>query len=319
MNEPPSLKTAFQPNLLVLPVDRIVQLKEVPSTLRRTTKYKQIAASLQHVGVIEPIVVFPAGDDRYWLLDGHLRLDVLIQNKVTEVKCLLATEDESYNYNKRVNSLPAIAEHQMILKAINHGVPEQRIAEALNVDVAKIRQKRSLLDGVCSEATDLLKDKRITAQALATLRKMKPVRQVEAAELMIASNSFSLSFAKALLSVTRTEFLAEPLNEGKPRRISAEQSAIMEEETKTLLKDLRAAEESYGTDILNLTVARRYVEGLLRNRRVRKFLFNQHGDILNEMEQLLSELEAERSKRKEQIYGVKLTPTRSHQRSRKAG
>lgn len=319
MNEPPSLKTAFQSHLLVLPVDRIIQLKEVTPNLRRTPKYKQIAASLQHVGVIEPIVVFPAGDGRYWLLDGHLRLDALKENKVTEVKCLLATDDESYTYNKRVNSLPAIAEHQMILKAINHGVPEQRIAEALNVDVTRIRQKRNLLDGICCEAADLLKEKRITAQALATLRKMKPVRQVEAAELMIASNSFSLPFAKALLSVTRPEFLAEPLNEGRRRRISAEQSAIMEEETKTLLKDMRAAEESYGTDILNLTVASRYIEGLLRNRRVRKFLFNQHGDILTEMEQLLNEVEAERSKRKQEIYGVKLTPTRSHQRSRKAG
>ncbi len=182
------VKAAFQPNLLVLPVPSIILLKDIPAALRTTSKYKQIMASLQHVGLIEPLVVFPVGNDQYWLLDGHVRLDVLKANQIGEVKCLVATDDEAYNYNKRVNFLPAIAEHHMILKALANGVPEERIAAALNVDVANIRKKRNLLDGICSEASNLLKEKRITASALAVLRKMKPTRQIEAAELMNASN-----------------------------------------------------------------------------------------------------------------------------------
>lgn len=292
-----SVKAAFQPNLLVLPVPCIIPLKEVPCALRKTPKYKQIAASLHHVGLIEPLVVFPVGNDRYWLLDGHVRLDILKADGIGEVRCLLATDDETYNYNQRVNALPPIAEHHMILKALANGVPEDRIAAALNVDVGNIRKKRSLLDGICSEAADLLKEKRVTGKALAVLRKMKPVRQVEAAELMIASNSFATAFAKALLTVTSSEFLSEPSRPVKPRA-SSEGKAIMEEETTGLLKDLKSAEDSYGTDILNLTVSCRYVEGLLKNAQVKKYMAKHQPEVLREIEQLLTEVEADRSRRR---------------------
>jgi RepB plasmid partitioning protein/ParB/Sulfiredoxin domain len=292
-----AVKTAFQPSLVVLPIPCIVPLKEVPAALRRTSKYQQIATSLQHVGLIEPLVVFPIGKDQYWLLDGHVRLDILKGNQVGEVKCLLATDDETYNYNKRVNFLPAIAEHHMILKALANGVSEQRIAAALNVDVANIRKKRSLLDGICSEAAALLKEKRITGKALGVLRRMKPIRQIEAAELMIASNSFSTTFVKALLIGTKPEYLCEPLKP-ESKIDTAERETLMEEETAGLLKDLKAVEESYGTDILNLIVCCRYAAALLKNSGVKKYVDKQHPDILREMEQLLADVENDKATRR---------------------
>jgi ParB-like chromosome segregation protein Spo0J len=288
-----ALKTAFQPNLLVLPVPCIVPLKEVPRTLRKTPKYQQIAASLQHVGLIEPLVVFPIGRDQYWLLDGHVRLDILKANQTGEVKCLLATDDETYNYNKRVNFLPAIAEHRMILKALANGVSEEHIAAALNLDAASIRKKRSLLDGICPEAATLLKEKRVTAKALSVLRKMKPIRQVEAAELMIAANSFSTTFAKAMLIATSPEFLCEPVKPD-PKVAPAARRAIMDEETAGLAKGLKAVEDSYGTDVLNFVVSCRYAQALLKNTAIKKYLAKQHPEVLREMEQLLNEVEAEK-------------------------
>jgi hypothetical protein len=291
-----SLKTAFQPTLRVLPVPCLCPLKETPAALRKTHKYRQIAASLQHVGLIEPLVVFSVGNDQYWLLDGHVRLDIMKARGIGEVRCLLATDDETYNYNKRVNSLPAIAEHYMILKALANGVPEDLIAAALSVDVGSIRRKRSLLDGICSEAAELLKEKRVTSRALAVLRKMKPIRQVEAVELMIAANSFSTAFAKAVLIATNPEFLSETTRL-EAKSMPAGRNAIMEEETAGLLKDLQAAEDSYGTDILNLTVSCRYVEGLLKNGQVKKYVSKQHPELLKEMEQLLTDVERARSRK----------------------
>ena len=291
-----AVKTAFQPNLVVLPIPCIVPLREVKVALRRTSKYQQIAASLQHVGLIEPLVVFPIGKDQYWLLDGHVRLDILKANQVGEVRCLLATDDETYNYNKRVNFLPAIAEHHMILKALANGVSEECIAAALNLDVASIRRKRSLLDGICPEAAAMLKEKRVTGRALAVLRKMKPIRQIEAAELMIASNSFSTTFAKALLLATKPEYLCEPLKP-EPKVDAAAREALMEEETSGLLRDLKAVEESYGIDILNLVVSCRYAAGLLKNGAVKRYLAKEHLDLLRELEQLVTEVEAEKSRK----------------------
>jgi hypothetical protein len=104
-------------------------------------------------------------------------------------KCLVAADDEGFTYNHKVNRLSAIQEHFMILRAVRSGVSEERIARSLNVDVASIRQKRELLDGICPEAVQLLRDRRATGNALRELRKVRPMRQIEIAELMCAADS----------------------------------------------------------------------------------------------------------------------------------
>ena len=87
--------------------------------------------------------------------------------------------------------------------------PEQRIAKALNVDVAMIVRKRNLLDGICSEAAELLKDKHIAYNTFSELKKMGPMRQIEAAELMIAMNNYTSNYAKSLLAATPQDKLAD--------------------------------------------------------------------------------------------------------------
>jgi hypothetical protein len=85
------------------------------------------------------------------------------------VECIISLDDENHTYNRRVNYLSPISEHHMILRALEHN-SEDRIATALNVDVGTIRKKRDLLNGVCKEAADLLKDHRVTSAAFAALR-----------------------------------------------------------------------------------------------------------------------------------------------------
>ena len=64
---------------------------------------------------------------------------------------MISMDDEAFTYNKRVNRLAIIQEHRMILKAIERGVSEERIAKALNVDVGSINRKRRLLDEICPD------------------------------------------------------------------------------------------------------------------------------------------------------------------------
>jgi len=70
-------------------------------------KYQQVLASVREVGVIEPLIVFPqiGNSGMYVLLDGHVRVEVLKQIGQTHARCLIATDDETYTYNKRVNQL----------------------------------------------------------------------------------------------------------------------------------------------------------------------------------------------------------------------
>ncbi len=126
----------------------------VTAATRQTIKYKRSAASIREIGVIEPIVVARDRSDprKYLLLDGHLRLDVLKDRGATGIDCLISTDDEAFTYNKRISRLAIIQEHKMILKAIERGVPQARLARALNINVSSLQEKTRLLDGICPEA-----------------------------------------------------------------------------------------------------------------------------------------------------------------------
>ena len=171
----------------------------------------------------------------------------------------------------------------MIMRALERGVSEQRIARALNVDVPRIRQKRRLLDGICSEVVELLKDKHLASAAIAQLKKMRPARQIEAAELMLAANNFSEAYARALLAATPQDQLVN----ARAKRISGvsfEQMARMEREMANLQRDLKLVEDSYGDDVLNLVVARGYLAKLLKNPNVARYLERHQADIARELQ-----------------------------------
>lgn len=286
-----TVKTAFLPDLVTLKLKDLLHTKEITSRDRKHCKYRQIAASLSAVGLIEPLVVFPA-DGRYRVLDGHKRLDILMGRKVVEAECLIATKDEAYTYNRRVNYLSTVGEHQMILRALRHN-SEETIAKALDVDVSTIRKKRTLLDGICKEAVDILKDRRVSPKAFSPLRKMKPVRQLAAAQLMVASNMYSQKFATALLAGTSDEMLAKPQTSSKRRSLSAEQRTRLIIETDSLLENVKSVEMSYGEEALTLSVCCRYVDRLLNNKALSKFLGTRHSAVLGELQSLVTSFHQE--------------------------
>src|SRR6266404_3854536 len=252
---------AFEPQGMVVAITSILPLKQIKQSIRSTQKYQQVLASVREVGIIEPLIVFPqnGGLDTFLLLDGHIRLEVLKQLGEIEARCLLATDDETYTYNKRVNRMATIQEHAMILKATRNGVSEERIAKVLKVDVASIRQKRDLLKGICPEAAEILKNRRISLGTFYYLRKLKPMRQIEVAELLVAASNFSVPYAKALFAATPPEMLLDPEKHKMVKGLSPEQITKMEKEMEGLQRDLKVVEESHGTQVLNLVLARGYL------------------------------------------------------------
>jgi hypothetical protein len=291
------IKLAFKPNEIVLAIASIVPQKTLHPSYRKSRTYRQIAASLEQVGLIEPVVVFPRSPADYLLLDGHARIDILKGRGESEVRAIFATDDESYTYNKRVNHAPPVAQHFMILKALNNGVSEERIAASLNVNVANIRKRRDMLDGICPEVVEILKTKHVTIDAFAALKKMKPFRQIEAAEHMMVSGTYSVKFARALLAVTRPEFLMEPLPTKQLEATSKGARVMLEQETESLVRDLKAVEDSYGTDILALTVICGYIERLLGNIRIERHLTKHQPDILNTLRSCVAEARAAKAQR----------------------
>lgn len=279
------VKPAFLMDAVTLPLDRILPSRQLKPQVKTSSRYKMIEASVREVGVIEPLIVYPATEKSgaHTLLDGHVRLEVLRELGQATATCLVSTDDESCTYNHRVNRIAPIQENRMILQAIEAGVPEERIAKALNVTAKTIRDSKNRLNGICKEAIETLKDKPIADVALRSLKKVKSYRQIEMAGLMTMSNTFTTSYAKALLAATPADQLLEP---PKPDT-RPEQIAKLESEMRTVERDFVVLEESYSRDTLNLQVARAYLKTLLQNARVSRYLTQKHPELEAQLQKVV--------------------------------
>jgi hypothetical protein len=265
---------------LILPVR---QIKDPQKNIHR---YKTIRASLKEVGLVEPLMVHPQKDGAgtYLLLDGHLRYFALKELGETEADCIIANDDESFTYNARISRLAPIQEHKMIVRAVRNGVRPERIAAVLSIPVRNVRASMKLLDGIHEEAADLLKDKAISPKAIRLLKQVGCVRQIEIAELMVSANNFTAGYAEALVLGTPKDQLAHPEKPKAKEGLSPEEIGKMEQEMESLERDLKAVEESYGENMLNLTCARGYIKKLLDKAKVVRFLNANYPDICSEFE-----------------------------------
>lgn len=286
---PAKVKAAFEAQSVRIAISNIVPLKIVTPALKASKKYTQIAASIQEVGIVEPPIVAPdrSTKGKYLLLDGHLRIEILKDSGASDVVCLLSTDDEAFTYNKRISRIATVQEHKMIMKAIERGVSEQRIAKALDIDIPSLRAKMRLLKGICPEVAEMLKDKHISINAMGLLRRMAPLRQIEAAELMIAMNKFTSNYAQSLLAATPQTQLIAPHASRRIKGLTDKQVALMQRESANLDRQFKLIEKSYGADHLDLVLVNGYVGKLIGNVKVVRFLAQHYSEILLEFQKLV--------------------------------
>lgn len=279
---------AFERETILIAIAAIQPLRLISDAVKKTPKYSQIQSSVREVGIVEPPVVVRDRSEKgkYLLLDGHLRLSVLQELGRTDAVCIVATDDEAFTYNKRVSRIAIVQERNMILTAIKRGVPEERIAKVLNVNVAHVRLKKRLLEGICAEAVDLLKDKHVPIAAFAELKKMLPMRQIEAAQLMVAMNKYSITYAKSLVGATPQALLVDAAKPKNIEGLTDGQLALMEQEFANLDREFRLMEQSYGTDHLDLVVATGYLQRLIENARVVRYLAQNFPELLAEFQKI---------------------------------
>jgi ParB-like chromosome segregation protein Spo0J len=279
-------KIGFEFKRMTLSLDAILPIRQLKDPESSITRYSTIRASIREVGVIEPLMVYPQkGNPGYFLImDGHLRYYALKELKIDTVECLVSTEDESFTYNAKISRLSPIQEHAMIMKAVKNGVTPERIAAALNLNVRDVRNSMNLLDGIHEEAIFLLKEKPICPAAIRILKRVKAVRQIEMAELMVSANTYAKGYVAALLMGTPKDQLANPEKPKTVPGMTSEEIARMEQEMEILERDFKAIEENYGENMLNLTLARGYVKKLLENSKAVRFLTSKHQDVFSEFE-----------------------------------
>ncbi len=285
MSEP---KVGFELRKIRLSLEDLLPVKQYKNPEDNFRRFRTIRDSIKEVGMVEPLVVYPinGAGKKFFLLDGHLRVLALKQLGQTEADCIISKDDESFTYNARINRVSPIQEHRMMLKAVNSGVSPERIAAALNLTEREVEAAITLLDGLHPDAVELLKDKPVGCRVLGQLRKVRPLRQIEMAELMVTANAFGASYAETLVLSTTKDQLVNPEEPKKKEGLLPEQIAKMEEEMQTLERDLKAVEEGYGDNMLNLTVAKGYIKKLVENARVARYLSANYAEFLGEFEKL---------------------------------
>ena len=278
----------FDLNTQVIALDALLPSKKVPNGAMSSRKFQQIKASIQEVGLIEPLSVArpDAFKEEFLLLDGHMRVLVLKEMGQTEAPCLIAMDDETYTYNNRINRLSTIQEHYMLRRAIDKGVSKERLALAFNLDISSIDKRINLLEGVTAGAVILLRDQQFNPEVARVLRKMRPERQVEVVELMISASAINVTYAEALLNATPPQQLADRPPKIKPA-VTPEQLAKLEREMDKVQGQYQQAEHTYGADLLLLTVAKGYLTKLLGNAAVRRYLGLHQAEILKEFQALV--------------------------------
>ena len=285
----------FIPEPLVVTFEKLLPSRKLPENISVTKKYHQILESIRNIGLIEPLSISPSGDGgMHILLDGHTRLMAMEELELTECQCLIAIDDETYTYNNRINRLSTVQEHMMIKRAINRGVSPEKLAKSLNVNLTHIMRKVKLLDGICAEAAELLRDQMFSVKLSDILRRMKPTRQVECVELMISANNITIPYAEALLVASPAHLLIGEVKPKKMRGVSVEQMLKMEREMGNLQEQYKLVEESYGQDVLNLVLAKGYLVKMLENDSITRYIQQHEPDVYSEFVSIVETVSLEK-------------------------
>ncbi len=134
---------------------------------------------------------------------------------------------------------------------------------------------------------------------------MKAARQVEAVELMIASNTITVAHAETLLKATPPEQRID----GKPaerenKTAPIEQIEKLEKEMNQVQEKYQEAESSYGSDLLNLVVTKGYLTKLLANGAVKSYIGRHEPEILTHLELVVNTVSMEEAVQQQQVTEV---------------
>lgn len=283
------VKLSFERTTVRISIHDIAPLHQITPAVKKGIKYRQICSSIKEVGIIEPPVVVRSGQKgHYLMLDGHLRLEAYKDLGREYMVCLIATDDEAFTYNRHISRLASVQEHKMIMRAIERGVPETTIAKALDVRMKTLQAKTQMLRGICPEVVDLLRDKHVPIQTFYVLKKMAPLRQIEAAELMNSMNIFSRGYALSLLASTARENLVEPAKPKKVKGLTERQMDLMARESASLDKEFKMVEQTYGGDHLDLVLTLGYLRKLIENQKISRYLERHHEELHVEFRRLVA-------------------------------
>ncbi len=269
---------------LDLPVTRLRPLRDRTITKR---EFDRIIASIKAVGLIEPLVVFPEGED-YIILDGAQCYRALVELGVKVVPCILGKQREAFTPNRMVNRVSPVQEHRMIEKSLGE-VDEAAIAAALGISGLGHRLKKTLLKQLHPDVVAAFDAGKISRACARELTYVIPQRQKEILRAMESYEDFTITLARPLLVKTPPQ-----QRESRGRKHNPWDKTTQRKND--LLKKLADAEQKhdfysqlykqYTVDLLRLAI---YARSLLTNARLREYLDKRHPEIVARFDVIITD------------------------------
>ncbi len=140
--------------------------------------------------------------------------------------------------------------------------------------------------GVCPEAADLLRGKPVSIEALCALRVLMPPLQVELARSMADMDLYTASHARAVVAIAPDEGLVNRLSR-HGRAISEAKLATMRRKWEALERQLESAKARYRDDAIDLVLIRGFLDRLLSNARIVRYLARHRAEALRTFQDVL--------------------------------
>lgn len=282
----------FKNNAINLNINLLNPSKSLPTNIKQSKKFLQIKKTLVCIGLIEPIIVYmDTIANKIMIIDGHLRIEALKDLGEKKVRCLISTIYDTYTPNNKVNRITIIEEQKMIEKAIKKGVSAETLSEALNISMESLKNKITILDNISPKVISLLSNQNIPKTTFYILKKMKEIRQIECAHLMLSLENFSVKLASSLLHKTESALLVLGRKE-KAQQKEGHRKVIdrLEKELAQVHIENEKIKEIYAVNSIRLVIIKSNIKKLLDNPKVLHWLIDNKSDFLSELK-LISNIE----------------------------
>lgn len=281
------IKQCFNNHFQSYPIEVLIPSRTLPVNIKSSGKYKQIVNSIAEIGLIEPVMTFINDNGDQKILDGHLRIEALRDLNITHAHCLISPVEETYSYNKRVNHLTILQEQKMLQKAVESGVPVEKLCAVLGLSQSIINTRLRISDGITKEVLALLSEKNVSQNIFDILRKIKPYKQIEFVTTMITLNNFTRKFALSMLHILPSEHLVRKNDNTPEDKDMVKTLARLEKEMATLQIETQNIQNEYAENNLNLIIVKSYIAKLLRKNDIIHWLYDNKCEYLDVLKKII--------------------------------
>lgn len=231
---------------------------------------KKLRATIESVGLIEPLIVTPNGDD-YYILDGYLRFTVLLEMGAELAPCIVLDTKDAYTCNKQVCNITKSQESRMLQKALSV-IDERTIAAVFGLKQMRPRLSKEEASKLHPEIVQAFDEGKISKVCVKEIKNVVPKRQKEILTEIKKSGVTGSNFVRAqVLKTPKTERIAESKTHSPWSKQNGERKSLMKK-LKTVSEQHDLYSRLYRQYVSDLTKTVIYIRELIAVKAIETFL-----------------------------------------------